>query len=407
VSERTLERWYAKAKNAPRPGEALIAKQAFEALASVRTFLMHFVADATTRQVDDCSVRVIEDHMRIRYEVQRAEEAGLTERHVRTGLQATVFVATNAAGVTYRMFLIGRAHQGEREYELAAIRESDEPLTRVSDAASKADALKAFPAAGKHGFVPQGNTKKGRIEEKNVTQAYCLEHLRQTLEKAAPGFAHEMPYLMDRLVGIFEHDAHAKREGLDAAARLAWHQEHSQPLFEEMLAYARAELASNPKAEPNGDYRRSLNYLIGNAEGLGAFLRVAGVPLTTTDAEQGAKFTKKHHHNSLSFQTRHGSEVGAFFMSLIASCIGLGVNPLAYLTTVLRWRSVITDENAGDCMPDTFERGLSAAEKAAPVDEKGYVVCPTRKRAAEPHATPLSPFSGSPPASPTLQSVVH
>jgi hypothetical protein len=384
-----------------------IAKQAFDALLPIRSFLMRFVANASLRQVDDCSVRVIEDHMRIRYEVQQAEEAGFQERYVRTGLQTTVFVASNPEGVTYRLFLIGRAHQGEREHDMALLRDSDAPLTRVTDAASKADALKPFPGPNAHGFVPQGNTTKGRLEEHDVTQAYCLEHLRQTLEKAAPGFAREMPFLMDRLVRIFELDAEAKQQGLAAAARLAWHQEHSSPLFEEMLAYARTEVAQNPKAEPNGDYRRALKYLLNNADGLGAFLRVAGVPLTTTDAEQGAKFTKKHHHNSLSFQTRRGAEVGAFFMSLIASCTGLGVNPLAYLTALLRWRLAITDKNAGDWMPDTFERGLAAAQSAAPVDAKGYVVCPRRKRPAEPHSPPPKPFSGAPPGKPPSHAAVH
>ncbi|MFN7641522.1 MAG: transposase [Burkholderiales bacterium] len=384
-----------------------IAARAFDDLAPVRGFLTRFVANASLRQVDDCSVRVIEDHMRIRFEVQNAEQAGFAERQVRTGLQTTVFVATNASGVTYRLFLIGRAHQGEREHEMASLRETEEPLTRVTDAASKADALKPFPEPNAHGFVPQRNTAKGRPGEKNVTQAYCLEHLRQTLEKATPGFAREMPYLMDRLVRMFELDAEARQRGLDAAQRLAWHQEHSRPLFNEMLAYATSQIAENPKAEPNGDYRRALNYLLGNAEGLGAFLRVAGVPLTTTDAEQGAKFTKKHHHNSLSFQTHRGAEVGAFFMSLVASCVGLGVNPLAYLTALLRWRAAITDENAGDWMPDTFERGVEAAQKAAPVDVKGYVMCPTRRRPVEPHSTPPRPFPGAPPRHQTSQPTTH
>lgn len=384
-----------------------IAALAFDALAPVHAFLTRFVANASLRQVDDCSVRVIEDHMRIRFEVQNAEQAGFAERHVRTGIQTTVFVATDAAGVTYRLFLVGRAHQGEREYEMARLRESNDPLTRVTDAASKADALRPCPGRNAHGFVPQGNTGRGKLEEKNVTQAYCLEHLRQTLEKGAPGFALEMPYLMERLVRIFELDAEAKQRGLAENERLAWHQEHSGPLFEEMLTYARTQLEENPKAEPNGDYRRALNYLVSHAEGLGAFLRVAGVPLTTTDAEQGAKFTKKHHHNSLSFQTRRGAEVGAFFMSLIASCMGLGVNPFTYLTALLRWRHAITDENAGDWMPDTFERGVAAAETAAPVDDKGYGVCKTRKRPPESHFTPLGAHPGAPPDRPSTQTIAH
>ena len=384
-----------------------IASQAYDALGPVRTFLTRFVANATLRQVDDCTARVIEDHMRIRFEVQCAEDAGFQERHVRTGLQATVFVASNAKGVTYRLFLIGRAHQGEREFELAALRDTTEPLTRVTDAASKADAIKPLPSANAYGFVPQGNTSKGRLEEKNVTQGYCLEHLRQTLEKASPGFAREMPYLMDRLVRIFELDTEAKRQGLDADARLAWHQSHSRPLFEEMLAYAKSEIATNPKAEPNGDYRRALGYLVNNEKGLGAFMRVAGIPLTTTDAEQGAKFTKKHHHNSLSFQTRRGADVGAFFMSLIATCLGLGVNPLAYLTAILRWRDTITGDNAGDWMPDTFERGLTAAQSSAPTDALGYVVCPSRKRAKDAHEPPPTPFAGAPPQPASLHSAIH
>ena len=227
-----------------------IAKNMFESLAPVHKCLLNFVANATCRQVDDCSVRVISQQMSIAHEIHRAQEAGFQAKHVRTGLNATIFVATRG-DVTYRFVQIGRAHQGEREYELALIREGDEPLIRACDAASKVNCLKPHPKENEHGFVPQGNTEKDRLKEKNVTQAFCLEHLRQTFERATPGFAREMSFLMERLVRIFELDAQASDEGLDDSARLAFHQKNSGPVIEEMLAYANTELETNKKAEPN------------------------------------------------------------------------------------------------------------------------------------------------------------
>jgi hypothetical protein len=144
-----------------------IASQAYDALGSIRVFLTRFVANATLRQVDDCTARVIEDHLRIRFEVQCAEDAGFQERHVRTGLQATVFVASNAKGVTYRLFLIGRAHQGEREFELAALRDTAESLTRVTDAASKVCRVTLADGGNR-------DTEPGSVSARLVAMTACV-----------------------------------------------------------------------------------------------------------------------------------------------------------------------------------------------------------------------------------------
>jgi hypothetical protein len=64
------------------------------------------------------------------------------------------------------------------------------------------------------------------------------------------------------------------------------------------------------------------------------FLKAEKVPLTTSYAELGAKFTKRHHKNSLSFQTQNDGNAGAFMMSLIATCIAQKINPLDDLTAV-------------------------------------------------------------------------
>lgn len=380
-----------------------IASGAFDGLGAVRDKFRETAANGEMREVDDASARVIELKMAINAEVARAKELGKDERSVRTGVQVTSWVVTYQ-GRPFRYFEIGRPHQGEREAELARERTSPTPLTRVSDAASKASCLTSFPPPDANGITWQKTKSAERVNEPLTTTAHCLEHLRATFAAARPGFRNEIDHLLELLSQVFDTDAQAAAAGLDAAARLLLHQRESAPVMELMKTFIASELAGNRKAEPNGDYRRALNYATNHWEGLTAFLRHEGIPLTTTQAELANKFTKRHHKNSLSFQTVRGAEVGAFFMSLIATCLGMKVNPLRYLAALIEWRSEITAENAALWMPDTFEQGLAEIEARPAHNTKGYRVCSRVKRDVEREVAPAKrspvrmPHSHSPPS---------
>jgi transposase len=353
-----------------------IASSVFDDLQPLWDAFEAFVANAELREVDDCSARVIETALQIGFEQERALECGYKGSAVRTGIQMTVFIARKG-DVTLRWFRIGRAHQGEREHELLQKRTCENSSVRITDAATKANSVKPFPETNEHGFVP---TKAGQPAALSATvqAAFCWEHLRQQFEKGEPGFKEESAPLFRMLGQIFDNDKVCA--GWSAEERTSYHREHSAPLVDAMEKYAHEQLTSNSKAEPNGAFARGLRYFLGNLAGLKTFLTIDGVPLTTSFAEAGAKFTKRHNKNSLSFQTERGALVGAFFMSLIASCKGMGKNPLEYLTALIRWRHAINPKNATGWLPQCFEDAIAAAQIAHPPPTNGFTLRPRRPK---------------------------
>lgn len=342
-----------------------IAHEVWDALGSLERHLHKVAANASLREVDDCSVRVVEHQRIIAEELERAEAQGVSPKAVRTGMNVTSYVA-HLEGKPYRVFFIGREHQGEREYALAELRDTGlPPVVRVSDAASKGQALKPFPEKNEAGFTPAGNASKAKTpanpSETPAIQAFCLAHLVLTLEAAAPGFRAEVATLLGLLGDVFTLDE--KTKGMTPEARLAFHQEHSAPLMGAFHALVTSEIRENRKAEPNSLYGKAIRYADNHWPGFTEFLRTPGIPLTTNEVELANKFTKLHHKNSLSFQTAHGARVGAFYMSLIATAEGMKENPLEYLTAVVRYRAFITDENAGSWMPHTYRGAVADAEK--------------------------------------------
>jgi hypothetical protein len=360
-----------------------IAEQVFEGLLPIYHAFELFVANAELREVDDCNARIISQSLQISHELWAAEQAGYKDSAVRTAVQMTVWVASRD-GVVVRWFRIGRQHQGEREFEIESKRTEKAPVIRASDAASKASAVKQFPEANTHGFVPTG-TNKAPVTVSNALTAHCWEHLRQTFEKARPGFQTEVSLWMRDIVRVFEIDSETRN--MSASARLLYHQERSAPIIEAMKIRAHSELINNFKAEPNGAYAKAIQYFINNQKGLCLFLAVPGVPITTSLAEAAAKFTKKHHKNSLSFLTQSGGDVGAFFMALIATCLGIKENPLEYLTALIEWRHKINNENAAEWFPHNYKKILAEVQEEYAQNEGllPYRVC--KKRTKKPDST--------------------
>ena len=373
-----------------------IAKQVFEGLLPLYDALELFVANAELREVDDCNARIISQIMQISHELWAAKQAGLKDSAVRTGVQMTVWVAWRE-GVVVRWFRMGRPHQGEREYEIENKRTDTAPVVRASDAASKASAIKPFPDTNTLGFVPTATAKaasKLTTKVSNSLTAHCWEHLRQTFEKARPGFQTEVSLWMQDIVRVFEIDSETR--DMTAEERLFYHQEKSEPIVEAMTTRAHDELSNNIKAEPNGAYAKALRYFLDHIKGLCLFLQVPGVPLTTSLAELAAKFTKKHHKNSLSFQTQQGGDVGAFFMALIATCLGIKENPLEYLTALIEWRHKIKKENASEWFPHNYKLKLAEVQKEFLQNEAllPYRACKRRTKAPDLSAEPI--WNGTP-----------
>jgi transposase len=165
--------------------------------------------------------------------------------------------------------------------------------------------------------------------------ALCLAHGRRQFVDVAGSFPEECRYVLETLGAVYANDAEARRLGLTPAQRLAFHQEYSGPLMDDLKKWFEQQFAEH-KTEPNSGLGKAITYFQRHWKGLTAFLHVAGAPLDNNICERALKKAVLHRKNALFYRTIHGAEVGDLFMSLIHTCELSGVNSFDYLVELQR-----------------------------------------------------------------------
>jgi hypothetical protein len=110
--------------------------------------------------------------------------------------------------------------------------------------------------------IPQG------IAEDLYVLCFCLVHARRQFYELPNGYDD----VADRVIGsigtIYDHEAHTKK--MSPAQRLAYHQEKSTPVMEELKAYLEEQ---KPEFEPNSAAGKAVEYILKRWTQLSQFLR--------------------------------------------------------------------------------------------------------------------------------------
>ena len=175
------------------------------------------------------------------------------------------------------MDIAGRAHAGENLAKVLVLREPERgPPIVMSDALSV-------------------NTINE--DEANI-RSPCLAHGRRKFTELEEVFPAECQGVIEALDTVFEHEATTRAQGLRAAARLAYHQEHSGPI-RAALKVSLEEQIRERLVEPNGSLGKGFQYLLNHWETLTQFLRVPGAPLDNNTVERALKLMIRQRRNSL------------------------------------------------------------------------------------------------------------
>jgi transposase len=209
------------------------------------------------------------------------------------------------------LFFTGRQHAGENLAELLRKREAGrKPPVQMCDALSR----NATP-------------------EFQTLLANCLAHGRRQFVDVAESFPEECIHVLEVLKEVYKNDAEAHEKGMTAAERLAFHQQRSAPLMQELHAWFKAQL-DEKKVEPNSELGKAILYMLRHWEKLTLFLKEPDAPLDNNICEQALKKAILHRKNSLFFKTEHGAYIGDLFLSLIHTCELNGANPFDYLVAL-------------------------------------------------------------------------
>ena len=153
--------------------------------------------------------------------------------------------------------------------------------------------------------------------------------------KITPNFPEPCRYVLEALGEVYQQDRLACERGLSPIERLHFHQQHSRPVMDALHGWLETQLKEK-KAEPNSGLGKAIDYMLRHWQALTLFLREPGAPLDNNLVERALKKAILHRKNSLFYKTLNGAEVGDLYMSLIHTCELNAVNPLDYLTELLR-----------------------------------------------------------------------
>jgi len=233
------------------------------------------------------------------------------------------------------LYFTGCKHAGENLAEVLKLRSADlPPIIQVCDALSR--------------NVP-------KIVETLV--AHCNAHGRRNFVKVTANFPEPCRYVLEAFGEVYGYDAVTRRKGMSAEERLAFHQEHSQPVMEKLRAWLHAQFQERT-AEPNSGLGQAISYLLNHWQKLTLFLEKPGVPLDNNIVERALKKAILHRKNSLFYKTRKGAQTGDLFMSLIHTCELNHVNAFDYLTELLRHAEELK-QNPSEWMPWNYREALA------------------------------------------------
>jgi transposase len=299
-----------------------IVEEAAELIKPARDELIREAAQGEVLHNDDTSMKVLALRRAI------AEEAG-----ERTGMFTSGVVST-AEGRKMALFFTGRQHAGENLADVLKRRAAELPVPiQMSDALSR-NAPKPI----------------------KLLVANCLAHGRRQFVKITPNFPEPCRHVLEALGEVYHQDQLARERGLLRIERLHFHQQHSQPVMNDLHQWLNTQLNEN-KVEPNSGLGQAIKYMLRHWQALTLFLREPGAPLDNNLAERALKKAILHRKNSLFYKTLNGAEVGDLYMSLIHTCELNDVNPFDYLTDLQRHAQKLATSPA-EWMPWNYRETL-------------------------------------------------
>jgi hypothetical protein len=250
----------------------------------------------------------------------------------RRGMYTSAFVSGGEHPIV--LFKSGRQHAGENFEDLMQQRETEAALVRMADALSA-----------------------NRKHEAKAIDAKCNAHAFQRFRSIASLFPEVCGTVMALYGQVYEHEAQCMESALDDTERLAYHQQHSQPLMDRLYQVVTEAIG---EYEPNGVLGRELRYMRTHWSGLTQFLRIAGVPLDNNLCERLIKTMIKYRKNSLFFVTAYSASYLSTLMSVIATAHLNHTNVFHYLT-VLQEHEAAVWKSPGDWLPWNYHAALSVA----------------------------------------------
>jgi len=166
--------------------------------------------------------------------------------------------------------------------------------------------------------------------------SHCLSHGRRRFVDIIPAFPEECEEVINLLAEVYENDAVTKDNNMSDEERLAYHQEHSEPVMETLHNSMKKQI-DEKLVEPNSVLGSAITYMLKYWPALTLFLRMAGAPLDNNICEQALKRAVLNRKNAMFYRNEVGAWVGDMFTSIIHTCYLGKVNAMDYLIKLQKY----------------------------------------------------------------------
>lgn len=202
----------------------------------VFAYLERLAAQGELIYPDDTPVRILSLIDENQERQAQAEAMGLSRSQERTGMYTTA-LAVKVGERTICLYYSGRAHAGENLASLLQKRQAgqDKPLV-MSDALTSNEA-----------------------DEASLIRCHCLAHGRRKFSDLEEVFPAECQVVIEALKQVFDHEEEARKQQMEAPARLAYHQASSRPLMEGLKSWL-AKQFRDRLVEPNSALGKAITY---------------------------------------------------------------------------------------------------------------------------------------------------
>jgi len=314
-----------------------IVKETAEVLQPAFAELIRQAAQGEVLHNDDTAMKILALARASPHSAEGEEEPAGSRK--RTGLFTSGIVSTRQ-GQRIALFFTGQKHAGENLAQVLAHRAAGlAPPIQMCDALSR-----NFPKLPK---------------PLEITLGHCNAHARRRYVDVVSSFPEECRYVLESLAEVYGYDAQAEERGLSPEERLRFHQEHSQPVMDQLHAWLEAQFKEK-RVEPNSGLGSAITYSLKYWDRLTLFLRQAGALLDDNVVERALKKAVLHRKNSMFYKTENGAEVGDLFMSLIHTCDLNDANPFDYLIELQKHAAELA-QNPAAWMPWNYRETLARA----------------------------------------------
>jgi transposase len=107
-----------------------------------------------------------------------------------------------------------------------------------------------------------------------MIQCHCLAHGRRKVSDLEDVFPQECAVVLETLKQVDDHDEEARDQHMSPAARLAYHQDYSQPLMKGLKTW-RQKQCDDRLVAPNSALGKAMSYLLGHWQPLPRFSMAA------------------------------------------------------------------------------------------------------------------------------------